>query len=109
MELLDPKKLRLLPGQGIEGMFTGGPGQEGEVGLFVRSAYGALRGNGDLGIQQRAGLVHFNDVLLVLTMIRTGTVYEEFFDVWWNYHSRTGPEHFRRMSQQERLMIHFYN
>jgi hypothetical protein len=90
-------------------MFTTGPGQRSEVGIFLRSAYHAFPRNGNLGIDQRAGLIHFNNVLLVLTMIRTGGDSEELFDIWWNYHSQGGPQYFRRISEQERLVIHFYD
>jgi hypothetical protein len=108
MELVDPRKIRLQPGQSIEGMFANGPGEEREVGLFLRSASGSIRQNGDLGILQRAGLIRFNDVLLVLTMLRLGTEVQELFDVWWNYHSNGGVERFHRMSEQDMLPLHFY-
>jgi hypothetical protein len=109
MVLIDPKKIRLLPGQGIEAAYSEGSTQEGEVGLFVRSEFGPFRKNGDVGILQRAGVVHFNDVLLVLTMVRVGGNQDELFDIWWNYHARDGMEHFQRMSEQDRLMLHFCN
>jgi hypothetical protein len=108
MELLDPKKVRLLPGESMGGMFATGAGQDREVGIFLRSSYGAFRRNGNL-IHQRAGLIHFNDVLLVLTMIKAGGDSEELFDIWWNYHSQAGPEHFKRMAEQERLVLYFYD
>ena len=60
---------------------------------------------------QRAGLVRFDDVLLVLTMIKVywPRMSEEIFDIWWDYHSKLGYEHFKRMAEQERLTFHFYS
>jgi hypothetical protein len=42
-------------------------------------------------------------------MVRVGGDQEELFDIWWNYYARDGVEHFRRMSEQERLVLHFCN
>jgi hypothetical protein len=109
MDLVDPKKIRLLPGQGIEAAFSEGTAGESEVGIFVRSEFGSLPRNGDTGVLQRAGVVHFNNVLLVLTMVRVGGERDEIFDIWWNYHSPEGDEHFRCMAEQDRLVLHFYN
>jgi hypothetical protein len=55
MDLINPNKIRLIPGQSIEAMFTPGPDNPGEVGFFIRSASGLIRRNGDLDIEQRAG------------------------------------------------------
>jgi hypothetical protein len=109
MDLVNPDKVRLVPGQSIEAMFAPGPGDRGEVGFFIRSASGLIRRNGDLNIEQRAGLIKFDDVLLVLTMLRVEGDDEEIFDIWWNYHAQGGMEHFRRMSEQENVTIYFYN
>ena len=109
MELINPDKIRLVPGQSIEAMFTPGPDNPGEVGFFIRSASGLIRRNGDLDIEQRAGLIKFDDVMLVLTMLRVEGDEEELFDIWWNYHAQGGMEHFRRMSEQENVTIHFYD
>ena len=109
MNFVNPDKIRLVPGQSIEAMFAPGPDNPGEVGFFIRSASGLVRRNGDLDIEQRAGLIKFDDVLLVLTMLRVEGDEEELFDIWWNYHARGGMEHFRRMAEQENVTIHFYN
>jgi hypothetical protein len=108
MELIDPEKVRLQPGQSFERFFCPGPESKAEVGFFLRSAFGAIRGNGDLGIQQRGGVIRFNEVLLVLTMLKLDRPSEEFFDIWWNFHTQDGPEHFQRMSEQDKLVLHFY-
>lgn len=108
MEVVDPRKIRLIPGQGIEAMFKSETEQKAEVGLFLRTLSDLIPPNGDLGIEERAGVVKFGDLFLVLTMIRIQEPVQELFDVWWNYHASHGAEHFRRMSQQERLAIHFY-
>ena len=85
------------------------PNNPGEVGFFIRSSSGLIRRNGDLEIGQRAGLIKFDDVFLVLTMLRIDGDEEELFDIWWNYYARGGLDHFRRMSEQEEITIHFYN
>lgn len=107
MDVVDPRKIRLIPGQGIEAMFAGETERQPEVGLFLRTLSDLILPNGDLGIEERAGVVKFGDLFLVLTMIRLQRPEEELFDVWWNYHASHGREHFRRMSEQERLAIHF--
>jgi hypothetical protein len=108
MELVDPDRIRLLPGQGIEAVFAAGPDGKQEVGFFLRAASRIARRNGDLGIRQRAGVIHHNDVLLVLTMIGLEHDPDSLFDIWWNYHSPGGAKHFRRMAEQERVVLHFY-
>ncbi|MGB6066953.1 MAG: hypothetical protein WBG50_19280 [Desulfomonilaceae bacterium] len=109
MDFINPNKIRLVPGQSIEAMFAPRPNNPGEVGFFMRSSSGLIRRNGDLEIEQRAGLVKFDDVFLVLTMLRIEGDEEELFDIWWNYYAREGLEHFRRMAEQEEITIHFYN
>jgi hypothetical protein len=90
-------------------MFSAGSRGESQLGIFLRSAHGAIRQNGDLGIRLRAGLIHFNELLLVLTMIRVDGGSEEFFDIWWDYHAPSGMDHFKQMSEQENLILHFCN
>ncbi|MBI4961938.1 MAG: hypothetical protein HY913_01540 [Desulfomonile tiedjei] len=109
MDLINPDNLQLVPGESIGAMFSTGPESPEQVGLFLRSAFGIPRGNGDLGIMQRAGLIQFNDVLLVLTMVKLDGPADELFDIWWNYHSRRGDEQFKRMAEQDRLTVHFYS
>lgn len=108
MEPINPDTLRLVPGQSIHGVFIADPNGTGQVGLFIRSVSGAPSGEKDVWLKQRAGLIRFDDVLLVLTMIRVNSTTEELFDVWWNYHSSVGPEYFKRMADQEKLTVHFY-
>lgn len=109
MQILDPDTIRLVPGQSIQGLFA--PHRQGprEVGLFVRGLASGEIKDGDPGIEQRAGLIRFDEVLLVVTMIRLHRSNEELFDVWWNYHSPDGMTQFQRMSEQEVLTVHFYN
>ncbi|MFC1835404.1 hypothetical protein ACFL2Q_11825 [Thermodesulfobacteriota bacterium] len=109
MKLVDPDKVRLLPGQSMEATFSVGLDEAEEVGLFLRSESGMIRRNGDLGIIQRGGLIRFNDVMLVLTMLRVEAEPDELFDIWWDYHSLSAEKHFQLMSEQERLTVHFYN
>jgi hypothetical protein len=105
---VNPDKLRLMPGQTMQAAFSKQPGGPGEVGFFIRSLSPIDRRNGDPAIQQRAGLISFNDVLLVLTMIRVEDGETELFDFWWDFYSADAQELFRRMSSQERLTIYFY-
>jgi hypothetical protein len=100
--------LRLVPGQSIEAVYAVAAGGPKKVGFFVRSSSGIALPNGDLGIRLRAGLIRFNDVLLVLTMLKIGEPAEEFFDIWWNYYAKNGPEHFKRIAEQDTLTVHFY-
>ena len=110
MVLIDPKEVSLLPGQGIKAMFEPGPGIPGQVGLFIRSARESVPHNGDIHIEQRAGVVSFNDILLVVTMIKVDSfLTDEYFDIWWDYHSIGGVDHFEQMADQERLVFHFYD
>ena len=109
MHIVDPDSIRLVPGQSIHGIFA--PQREGprKVGIFVRALAGGGLKERDLGIEQRAGLVRFDEVLLVVTMIRVQRDSDELFDVWWNYHSPDGLTLFQGMSEQEVLTVHFYN
>lgn len=110
MDLLNPDKLRLVPGQSLQGIFALGPGDPGQVGFFVRSVSGISKPNQSIDIRQRAGLIRYNDVLLVVTMIRVDSDdVDEMFDIWWNYHSRNGVENFHRISQQDTITVHFYS
>jgi hypothetical protein len=108
MQVVDPEKVRLLPGQSIQACFDVNPEQSGIVGFFVRSVFGTEKPNGDLVIKQRAGVIKFNDVVLVVTMLKTEGSLDEYFDIWWDYHAPGGIEQFRRMALQERVFVHFY-
>jgi len=109
MRLVDPDKVRLLPGQSIQALFNPDAEQSGVVGLFIRSVYGIDKPNGDLIISQRAGVVKFNDVILVVTMLKTEGAFDEYFDVWWNYYAPDGIDQFQQMAKQERLFVNFYS
>lgn len=109
MNLINPDKLQLVPGQSIQGIFAPSPNKPEQIGFFVRSATGVIRQNGGLNIRQRAGLIQYNNVLLVVTMIKVEGHIEELFDIWWNYHSQDGAEHFRRIAEQDTLIVHFYD
>jgi hypothetical protein len=109
MELANPDLLRLVPGEGIEATFSESSHAIQQVGFFVRSVSGAAPGNGDVSIRQRGGVIKFEGVFLVLTMIKVEGDTPEFFDIWWNYHARGVAEHFRKMAQQENVTVHFYS
>jgi len=108
MELINPELLRLVPGESIEAMYSRNPGDQGEIGFFVRSVTRISHHNGDLAIRQRGGLIKYDDVFLVLTMIEVEGEQTEFFDIWWNYRAPGMPDHFRKMTQQETLTVSFY-
>ena len=109
MDIVDPKKIRLQPGQGVGGIITTGISSKEEMGFVLRSESGSIKKNGDPGIEWRAGVIQFNEILLVLTMLRVQGHETELFDVWWNYHANTGKQHFQRMSEEENLKLYFCN
>jgi hypothetical protein len=111
MHVINPEQLRLEPGQSLQAGFAPSSGDQDEVGFFLRSGAATVPGNGDVGIVQRAGLIRFDDVLLVVTLIKVNwpQADEEIFDVWWDYHSGAGFEQFGRMAEQEKLTFHFYS
>jgi hypothetical protein len=109
MDSHDPEKLRLVPGQGMKATFSRSPDREPEVGFFVRSISRFSQEDGKPAIQQRAGLIKFNDVFLVLTMLRVEAESVELFDVWWNYRSDSDSALFKRMAEQETLTVHFFD
>jgi hypothetical protein len=109
MEIIDPTKLRLHPGQSMQAAVTREKGDNKQVGFFLRSEFGAIRRNGDLVVEQRAGVIRFNDVMLVLTMIKVVGVETELFDIWWNFRSHSLEDLFQLMSRQERFTLYFYD
>ncbi len=110
MKFLNPDNIRLVPGESVHGIFVPGPGDPGQVGFFVRSVSGIAKSHEDIDIQQRAGVIRFNDVLLVLTMIKVDSNdVDEMFDIWWNYYSPDEADNFRRVSEQDTITIHFYD
>ncbi len=108
MKLMNPDNIRLVPGESIHAMFALHSGDPGQVGLFIRTLSPLDPRNGGIGIRQRAGLIRFDDVLLVLTLIKLKNQIEEIFDIWWDYYSPEGEACFKRMARQERLFVHFY-
>lgn len=108
MESLNPEKLRLVPGQSMHATFLRSSDQSPEVGFFVRSLSDLKQGEGSAVIRQRAGLIKFNDVLLVLTMLRVEAESVELFDLWWNYRSSRESDLFKLMAEQDRLIVHLY-
>ncbi len=109
MDFLDPEKLRLVPGQSMQATFLRSSAQQPEVGFFIRSISEFNHSDGAPAILQRAGLIKFNDVLLVLTMLRVEAESVELFDVWWNYCSRREADLFKMMAEQEKLTVHLYD
>ncbi len=109
VQMVDPDKIRLVPGQSVQGIFASQPEGQREVGLFIRGLPGVEFRDEDLGIEQRCGLIRVDDVLLVVTMIKITRTNEEIFDVWWNYHAPDGSAQFKRMSEQDILTVHLYN
>jgi hypothetical protein len=109
MDLIVPEKLRLVPGQSVQALFYPDPKLPREIGFFVRSARGLIKPGADFEIRRRAGLIRFNDVLLVLTMLKVDGEPDELFDIWWNYYAPEGSEYFEKTATQERITIHFYN
>lgn len=109
MELVDPEQIRLRPGQGKQAMFARGPEDRGQVGFFIRLASGRFPSSQQVDVEQRAGLIRFNDVLLVLTMFRLQSGDGELFDIWWNYYGSSGSEDFDHMSRQDTLILHLYD
>jgi len=111
MNSINPDQLRLEPGQSLQASFSLGPGGREEVGFFIRPLAETEPSDGNIGIMQRAGLVRFDDVLLVLTMVKVNwpNIGEEIFDIWWDYHSGPNFEKFGRMAEQDFLTLHFYS
>lgn len=97
----------LVPGQSAHYMVTLGPEDELKVALFVRPIEPIVPHLVSAKLDHRAGLIKFDDVLLVLTMLRTHENHDEIFDVWWNYHSDSGPLEFEILATQESLPIFF--
>jgi|GEM_PF-448099 len=108
MDLIDPNNVRLIPGESFHALFALRSGEPGEIGFFVRCLHPLDPRNGDLNVGQRAGLVKFDEVFLVVTMIRLNSTAEEVFDIWWDFHAPDGAAHFKRMADQENLTVHFY-
>jgi len=107
--LVNPDSVRLIPGESLHAMLSSALAEPAEVGFFIRPLASLDKSGLDFQVLRRAGLVKFDDVLLVVTMVKLGEHGEEFFDIWWNYHTVDGPAEFQRMAEQERLPIYLYS
>jgi hypothetical protein len=108
MVLQNPQRVRLVPGESSHALFSLEPSKLARVGFFIRPSGSMAVASTGFQVSHRAGLIRFDDVLLVVTMIRLSGDEGEIFDIWWNYHAADGPEEFERMAEQERLPIHIY-
>jgi hypothetical protein len=108
MEIVNLENIRLVPGESFHALFSVQVEEPNRVGLFIRPVSNEVQLSGDSGMIVRAGLIKFDDVLLVLTMVKLESFNDEIFDIWWNYHTDTGPEEFRRMAEQDKLSVHYY-
>ncbi len=106
MEIFDSDDIRLFPGQGVKALCRSSNGNSQEVGFFLRPIEDSTGRTDTVDVQQRAGLVKFNDVLLVLTILKINNSDGDIFDVWWNFHAPNGPSWFSRMSKQEDIIVH---
>jgi hypothetical protein len=109
MQFVDPETVRLFPGQAIKANFWSERSRSEQVGLFLRPSSPIPASTGATEVTYRGGLINFDDVFLVLTMIRYTGSEEGVFDLWWNYHQPGGPDAFRKMASQERLFNFFYD
>ncbi len=107
MDMVNPEHVRLRPGQSMEAVISTDGDQPGEVAFFVRSLSNGVQPYSDIEIQQRAGVVRYDNVLLALTMLKVTAETEEVFDIWWNYYGKNGMEHFRRIAEQDTIRISF--
>ncbi len=70
MEIFDSDDIRLFPGQGVKALCRSSNGNSQEVGFFLRPIEDSTGKPDPVDVRQRAGLVKFNDVLLVLTILK---------------------------------------
>lgn len=106
MEIHDSEDVHLFPGQCVKALCRTMKGGSQDIGFFVRPIDDSTDLPYLIDVQQRGGLVKFNDVLLVLTILKINDNDQEIFDVWWNYHAPDGPSLFKKMSEQENVMVH---
>jgi hypothetical protein len=99
--------IRLVPGEGRHVFVEMNPGSSAGLAFIVRPFQPLTLPAPQEQMLQKAGMIKFNDVFLVLTMLRTQESHDEIFDLWWNYHSTTGHREFEALSQQERLPVYF--
>lgn len=109
MRFTDPEEVRLFPGQAIKASFWNNRFKSEQIGLFIRPSSLPKVSIGATEVFHRGGLIKFDEILLVVTMIKCSGPEESLFDVWWNYHHPAGPDAFRKMAIQERLSNFFYD
>lgn len=99
--------VRLMPGECRHAFLSTDHGGTSDLALIVRPFQPLTLQSAQDEIAQKAGMIKFNDVLLVLTMLRTQESHDEIFDLWWNYHSMEGHREFEILSRQERIPVYF--
>lgn len=109
MQFTDPEEVRLFPGQAMKATFWNDRLKSEQIGLFVRPLSLPKVSIGATEVLHRGGLIRFDDIFLVVTMIKHLGPDEGYFDLWWNYHHPDGPDSFRKMAVQERLSNFFYD
>lgn len=100
------KSINPRPGQCVQALYSPGPGAPEEIALFLRPLKARIQHRPHEGVQLRAGLVQYNDVSLVVTMVRVQGNPDEYFDIWWNYQSQSMRTHLDQLARQSKLNIH---
>ncbi len=106
MEIHSSEDIRLYPGQGVKALYRDIIDNFQSIGFFLRPIEDSMGVSSLEDVQQRGGLVQFNRVLLVLTILKLNNKDSDIFDIWWNYHAPDGPALFERMSKQEHIKVH---
>lgn len=101
------EEILLVPGESSHYVVKMGHDDEMKVALFVRPREPVDPHLVRSGLDRRAGLIKFNDIFLVLTMLKTPETHNEIFDLWWNYHSDSGRTEFEMLAKQDSLPIFF--
>lgn len=109
MQLIDPDMVRLFPGQAMKAIFLNERNRSEQIGLFLRPVYELSSLEGATEIIHRGGLIKFDEIFLVVTMVKHVGAEGGLFDVWWNFHQPGGPDSFQKMASQERLSTFFYD
>jgi hypothetical protein len=109
MQFIDPEEIRLSPGQALKASFWSESLRSEQIGLFIRPPSGLPVSHGATEVAHRGGLIKFDDILLVVTMVKYIGAQDGVFDIWWNYHQPGGPDSFKKMASQERLSSFFYD
>ncbi|MFH0957465.1 MAG: hypothetical protein V1897_02065 [Pseudomonadota bacterium] len=106
MEIHSAEDIRLVPGQCVKALFRDTNDSFQSIGFFARPVEDSTDLSSLKDVLQRGGLVQFDRVLLVLTMLKLNNSDRHIFDIWWNYHAPDGPSSFEKMSQQDHLKVH---